>query len=221
MKKITTILLAILYVIPSFAQTMEWHIRDNYADIQYLGNGVFKVKNTNDKWGIINEYGEITVEMLYDSITPIVEDRALLLDIDGISNLKGIVNEKGKIIKSFNKNEILTDFQCFNEGMLAYGVPIGEYYYFGYLDINGNTQIEPKYFWVSPFVDGKAVVQYASKNKNFSLISKTGAIEVNDNRNFKFMSTPVDGKLLIAVTTSRGDEILLVKLGPDKKLNVF
>ena len=80
MKKITIALLAILYVIPSFSQTMEWHIKDNYVDVKYMGNNLFKVKNSKGKWGVINEYGETTVAIQYDSITPIVENRALLLD---------------------------------------------------------------------------------------------------------------------------------------------
>ena len=126
MKKITIVLLAILYVIPSFSQTMEWHIKDNYVDIKYMGNNLFKVKNSSGKWGVINEYGETTVEIQYDSITPIVENRALLLDITG-QNLKGIINEKGQIIKSFHNNEIVANFQFYSEGMLAYGVEAGNY----------------------------------------------------------------------------------------------
>ena len=34
------------------------------------------------------------------------------------------------------------------------------------MDINGNTQIEPQYYWAAPFNDGKAVIQYR-KSKNF------------------------------------------------------
>ncbi len=217
MKKITIVLLAILYVIPSFSQTMEWHIKDNYVDIQYMGNNLFKVKNSSGKWGVINEYGETTVEIQYDSITPIVENRALLLDVTG-QFLSGIISEKGQIIKTFPKNEVFVSFPYFNEGMLAYSVYAGDYDLFGYLDINGNTQIEPKYYWAAPFNDGKAVVQYR-KSKNFGLINKSGGTELNDNRNFKFMSTPVNNKMLIAVESYRGDEISLVTLGMNGKLN--
>lgn len=217
MKKITIALLAILYVIPSFSQTMEWHIKDNYVDVKYMGNNLFKVKNSNGKWGVINEYGETTVAIQYDSITPIVENRALLLDATG-QFLSGIINEKGQIIKTFSNNEVFVSFPYFIEGMLAYGVYAGGYDLFGYLDINGNTQIEPKYFWAAPFNDGKAVVQYR-KSKNFGLINKSGGTELNDNRKFKFMSTPVNNKMLIAVESSRGDEISLVTLGVNGKLN--
>ena len=216
MKKIIIALLTILYVIPSFSQTMEWHIKDSYVDVKYMGNNLFKVKSSNGKWGIINEYGEKTVEIQYDSITPVVENRALLLDVTG-QYLKGIINEKGQIIKSFHNSEILANFQYFNEGMLAYGVVAGNYYLFGYLDTNGNTRIEPKYFWAAPFNNGKAVIQY--KSKNYGLIDMLGGTAINDNRKFKFMSTPVDNKLLIAVGSNRGEKVSLVNLEPNGKLN--
>ena len=216
MKKITIALLAILYVIPSFSQTMEWHIKDNYVDVKYMGNNLFKVKNSKGKWGVINEYGDTTVAIQYDSITPIVENRALLLDATG-KFLSGIISEKGQIIKTFPNNEVFVSFPYFNEGMLAYSVYAGGYDLFGYLDINGNTLIKPNYYWAAPFNDGKAVIQY--KSKNFGLIKKSGGTELNDNRKFKFMSTPVDNKLLIAVGSNRGDEISLVTLGDNGKLN--
>lgn len=216
MKKITIALLAILYVIPSFSQTMEWHIKDNYVDVRYMGNNLFKVKNSNGKWGVINEYGETTVAIQYDSITPIVENRALLLDATG-QFLSGIINEKGQIIKSFHNGERLANFQYFNEGMLAYGVISGNYYLFGYLDINGNTRIMPQYFWAAPFNNGKAVIQY--KSKNYGLIDNYGGKVLNDNRKFKFMSTPVENKLLIAMASNRGEKVLLANLTPNGKLN--
>jgi hypothetical protein len=101
--------------------------------------------------------------------------------------------------------------------MLAYGVVEGDYYQFGYLGTDGKTRIGTNYYWAAPFNDGKAVIQY--KSKNFGLINKSGGTELNDNRKFKFMSTPVDNKLLIAVGSNRGDEISLVTLGANGKLN--
>lgn len=215
MKKVGIVLLTALYAISSFSQTMEWHIKDNYVDIKYMGSGLFKVKNSGGKWGVINKYGETTVEIQYDSITPIVENRALLLDNTG-KRLQAIVNEEGQIIKEVT-NLRLTNHPYFSEGMLAYGVAAGNYYLFGYLDINGDTRIEPKYFWAAPFINGKAVVQYRSKN--YGLINKSGSTELKDNRKFRFMSTPVGNQLLIAVGSNRGDEIALVTLGTDGKLS--
>ena len=214
MKKLAIILLIILYVVPSFSQTMEWHIADEYVDVKYMGNALFKVKNSNGKWGVVNRYGEMTVAIQYDSITSIVENRALLLDITG-QHLKGIINENGQIIKMFHNDERLANFPYFSEGTLAYGVIVGNYYLFGYLNAYGNTVIEPKYFWAAPFSNGKAVVQY--KSKNYGIIDRTGGVALKDNRRFKFMSTPVDNRLLIAVSSSRGEKVLLVDLSSNGK----
>lgn len=216
MKKAAIIIGLLLNGIPSLSQTMEWHIKDNYVDVKYMGNNLFKVKNSNGKWGVINEYGETTVEIQYDSITPIAENRALLLDNTGLY-LQGIINEKGQIIKLFNNGERLANYQFYSENMLAYGIPVGDVYLFGYLDINGNTSVKPKYYWAAPFNNGNAVVQH--KSSNFGLIDKSGNTVLNENRRFKFMSTPVDNKLLIAVGSYRGDEISLVTLGTNGKLN--
>lgn len=216
MKKYIIVLLAIFYAIPTLTQTMEWHIKDDYVDIKYIGHDLFKVMNSNGKWGVINEYGETTVDIQYDSITSFVENRALLLDITG-QFLKGIINEDGRIVKSFNNKEILANFQYFSEGMLAYGVVAGKYYQFGYLDLNGNTRIQPRFFWAAPFNKGKAVVQH--KSKNYGLIDKSGGTVLNDNRKFKFMSTPVNNKLLIAVSSNRGEKVALANLEPTGKLS--
>ena len=215
MKRIAIALLAILYIIPSFSQTLEWHIKANYADVCYMGNNLFKVKNTNGKWGIINEHCETTVEVKYDSITPFVENRALLLDISGQCYIKGIVNENGKIIQTFHNNEIIAN-NNFCEGMLAYGVPKGQYYLFGYMDTNGKACIEPQFYWAAPFNGGKAVIQH--KTKNFGLINKVGHVELYHNSVFKFMSSPVNNRLLIATSSSRGDKVILAELEQGGKL---
>ena len=216
MKRIAIALLAILYVIPSFSQTMEWHIKDNYVDVRYMGNNLFKVKNSNGKWGVINEYGDTTVAIQYDSITPIVENRALLLDATG-QFLSGIINEKGQILNTplnsqMSDNKISVNFPSFNEGMLAYGVEAG----FGYMDTNGKACIEPQFYWAAPFNGGKAVIQY--KTKNFGLINKGGRVELYHNSVFKFMSSPVNNRLLIATSSSRGDKVILAELEQGGKL---
>lgn len=215
MKYLLVILSALFFLAPSFSQTMEWHIKDNYVDVKYMGNNLFKVKTPGGKWGVVNEYGEMSLQAEYDSITSLVENRALLLDVTG-QYLKGILNEKGQLVKSFNNNERLANYSSYREGMLAYGVVSGNYYLFGYLDLQGNTSIEPKFFWAAPFHNGKAVIQY--KSKNYGLIYKSGSPALNDNRKFRFMSTPVNNRLLIAVGSNKGEKIILANLEPDGKL---
>ena len=214
MKIIALFSLAVLCIAPSFSQTMEWHIKDSYVDVKYMGNDLFKVKNHTGKWGVVNEYGKLTVPLQYDSITNFVEERALLLDATG-HFLKGIINRSGQIIKSFD-SDVYINYQYFSDGMLAYAVPNGNYYLFGYVDVNGNSVIRPKYLWATPFYNGIAAVHYTSQN--FGLINKAGATALNDNRKLKFISNPVNNMLLIAVSSTRGDKVLLVKMSPNGRL---
>ena len=200
------------------AQMLEWHIRDNYVEIAYMGNNLFKVKTPDGKWGVVNEYGALSIEAAYDSITPLVENRALLLDVTG-QFLKGIINEEGQLIKSFSHEERLANCSSFQEGLLPYGIVSGNYYLFGYLDLQGNVSIEPNYFWAAPFQSGKAVVQY--KSKNYGIIDPAGSPLMTDNRKFKFMSSPVDNQLLIVYAGSKGDKVVLAALSDDGKLNAI
>ena len=155
MKKILVIFFLFNCAIMSFSQTMEWHIKANYSDIEYLGNDLFKVQDANGKWGLVNAEGKMTVSAQYDSITPIVENRIVLIETENGSNyLGGITNENGEIIqikREYNSKLLLTDFPFFQEGMMPFGVLNENIYLFGYLDKDGNERISPNYFWAAPF----------------------------------------------------------------------
>ena len=63
---------------------MEWLCRPGkFEAIQYIGHDLFKVKNKNNKWGIISAGGKQILDTKCDSITPYLEGRALILDKSG------------------------------------------------------------------------------------------------------------------------------------------
>lgn len=206
MKKILVFFLLLNCAIISFAQTMEWHINANYSDIEYLGNDLFKVQDSHGKWGLVNAEGKMTVSAQYDSITPIVENRIVLIETENGSNyLGGITNENGEIIKikrEYNSKLLLTDFPFFQEGMMPFGVLNENIYLFGYLDKDGNERISPNYFWAAPFNKGKAVVQNTSHY--FTLIDANGGRLINHNNDILFLSTPVNDTLLLVEKSGRG-----------------
>lgn len=213
MKKII-ILLIVLYTMPSFSQTMEWHIKAAYAEIEYLGNDIFKVKGNNGKWGIINKRGETTIKVEYDSITSFTDNRALLLDATGQS-LLGIVNEEGKLLKSFNNSKIkLSNYPRYKEGWLVYE----ENGMYGYLGKDGK-KCGKKYKWAAPFNNGVAVVQYLDKQgkgKSYGLVNTNNERVFIDNRNILFMSTPVNNELLVVTKKLSGKiEITIERLEPN------
>lgn len=206
MKKILVIFFLFNCAIMSFSQTMEWHIKANYSDIEYLGNDLFKVQDANGKWGLFNAEGKMTVSAQYDSITPIVENRIVLIETEnGLNYLGGIVNEKGEIVqikREYNSKLLLTDFPFFQEGMMPFGVLNENLYLFGYLDKDGNERISPNYFWAAPFNKGKAVVQNTSRY--FTLIDANGGRLINHNNDILFLSTPVNDTLLLVEKSGRG-----------------
>lgn len=215
---VSIVIILCAVIIPTYGQTMEWHIRGDYVEIEYMGNHLFKVKTSTNKWGIINEYGHLSVETKFDSITPFVEGRSLLLDYTG-RFLKGIINEKGQMIKSFNNDELVANYPYYSEGLLAYGVVEGSQYRFGYLDIHGNKCIDTKYYWAAPFCEGKAVVHHTSGN--YGIIDKTGRSILVDNRNFNFISSLDNNTMLVAYASNRGGKVELSRLEPNGRLTTL
>ena len=123
-------------------------IQPSYKDIVYLGNDLYKVKGFNDKWGIFNTIkGELTVPAEYENISPIVEDRILILDAQG-ERLYGIVDKQGypvaTLIPANQKPNIVVmkDYPYYSDGLLVVGHPAGQYYNYGYVDKQGNQKIK-------------------------------------------------------------------------------
>ena len=209
MKRTISVILAVFCTAASFAQILEWHAPEIYTDIQYIGNDLFKVKR-NNKFGIINKDGNISVDVKYDSITPFVENRALAIS-NGL--LKCIIDERGRVIKEFGESYMLGNFH-YSEGLLVYGKDRGDgLCIFGYLDIDGENAIEPKFMWAAPFSNGKAAVQIYNKQKTFSIIDKYGKNAIIDNRQLKFISTPVKNEVLtVAGTKGRGYKVQMERI---------
>lgn len=212
MKKAIPILLFVLAALVSAeAQTARWLCKPTYAAIRYLGNGLFKVKGDNGKWGIVNRSGELTVPVQHDSITYLKDDRILVLDASG-QTLLGIVDGMGRKIRTFQPGEyfVSAGYPYFNEHLLVVSAPGEQYMYFGYLNDKGDVQIPLNYFHAAPFSEGKAAVHYTS-NK-FGLINSTGAPAVIDNRSFFFMSSPAAGKVLAVMNGRKGGVVSLLSI---------
>ena len=115
MKRILLLLLLAFTVCCNYAQVIEWAIKPVYQDIVPIGKDIFKVKANNSKWGVYNvSKGLLTVNAEYDSITAVVEDRALLLDKNGMF-LYGIISDDGSpvIFCQLLNSQILLLLQSF------------------------------------------------------------------------------------------------------------
>lgn len=210
MRKIYIILFLLAAgIASSFAQTMDWLCHPGeYSDIRYAGNGLFKVRNSQGKWGLLAANGEMRVEAKYDSITSFREHRALLLDKSG-RRLLGLVDSDGNVIKDFASEEIyVSSYPYFREWRLAFGLKNG---LFGYMDPKGKTVIEPQYYFAAPFQNGIAAVQY--DNGDYGLINMSGRSQIISDDHFPFVSSPVAGKVLVIRGSRKGgDQLVLMRI---------
>lgn len=190
-------------------QSMDWLCHPGeFSEVSYLGQDLFKVRNNLGKWGIIQANGEKTIDILYDSITPFVENKALLLDLEG-KRLLGIINNKGELVKDVSASEYyVTKYPNYKEGRLAFTNKNG---LSGYLNERGDIAIEPNYYLAAPFQDGIAAVQY--QGGDYGLINKGGKSAIVSNSEYRFISSPVDGRVFIINGSRKGaDAFRLCKI---------
>ncbi len=208
MKRIVFFFLMFFSVSYLMAQSMEWLCRPGkYSDIQYMGFDLFKVKDDAGKWGIISAQGKEMLSAKYDSITPFVENRALILDKPGY-RIMGILDPDGVMVKSFENEELFaTSYPYYKEGLCGYKEKNG---LCGYINAMGDVSIKPRFYLAAPFQDGIATVQYANGDGYFGLINKSGGSAIISDTKYRFLSSPVEGQLLAVTSSSRGGDLLRV-----------
>lgn len=190
-------------------QSMEWLSRPGeYDNIEYAGNDIFRVRNQKGKWGLMQSDGNLILEAVYDSITPFIENRAILLDRPS-QRLLGIIDTKGTFVKDFSGDNVyVSRFPQYKEGRLAFSRGGGKY---GYMNENGGVAIEPRFYLAAPFQDGIAAVQY--DNTEYGLIRKDGRSAIISDDRYYFISTPVDGKVLVIKGSRKGgDQLVLMRI---------
>lgn len=189
------------------AQTMDWLCHPGvYSRIQYVGGDLFKVRNAQGKWGIVNAMGDVKVPADFDSITSIRENRALILDKSG-KRLLRIVDGDGDPVKDFSNEEVyVSRYPYFKEGRLAFARRDGLY---GYMNELGVTVIEPQFYMAAPFQDGIAAVQY--EGTDFGLINKGGRSAIVTDEIYPFISSPVNGRVLAIGPSRKGGDQLVVR----------
>lgn len=208
MKRIIICFLCSFCLLDLMAQSMEWIIeKGKYSNIQYMGNDLFKVRNHTDKWGIISADKKEVLSIKYDSITPFVENRALILDKSG-RRIIGILDQNGEIIKSFESKQIFTtNYPSYKEGLLPYKDENG---LCGYINAQGLISVKARFYLAAPFQDGYATVQYTDGSGSYGLINKSGGSAIISNTKYNFLSSMVDGKLLAVTSSSRGGALLKI-----------
>lgn len=199
--------IALMFTINTLkAQSMEWLCRPGeYADIQYMGYDLFKVRNDEGKWGVLSKEGKEVLAAKYENITTFVEERALVLDATG-RRIRAILSPNGEIIKSFDKERIFTTaYAYYKDGMLGY---VDDKGLCGYINRDGVVSIKARFLLAAPFQDGIATVKY--NDGCYGLIDKSGGSAITDVKWYKFLSSVVDGYLLAVTPSLRGGDLLRI-----------
>lgn len=191
----------------SNAQVMEWVIDPSYKEIIYMGNDLYKVKGSNGKWGIYStSKGELTVPAEYENISPLVEDRILILDAQG-EKLYGIVDEHGipveQLVSASHRPDyvVMKEYPYYSDGLLVIGRPSGQYYNYAYANKQGKVIIAFNYLYACPFDHGQAMVY--KKNGAYQIIDHDGKFQYVGNERINFMSNPKDGVFVLVTDNNR------------------
>lgn len=207
------LVMCLFFSLETSAQVMEWAIQPSYKDIVCLGKDLYKVKATNGKWGIYNiSKREMTVPAEYDNITPLVEGRCLILDVQGVG-LYGIVDEQGNPVSQLLPSSqkpyfvVTKEYPYYSDGLLALGQLKGEDCLYGYVDKQGNPRISFKYWFASPFDHGQAMVY--TTNKTYQIINQKGESQYKGDTRIAFMSNPDNGVFLLATKDNRISKVRL------------
>ena len=120
-----------------------------------FSEGFARFSTKDQKWGFINNKGEVVIKPVYDNVMSFSEGMALVAEKDGDKAKFGFINTEGKEVIPLNDKVDL--YQPFTEGLAAYHNENG----WGFIDKEGNIVIEatPDREYVAMFKDGEASFQ--------------------------------------------------------------
>lgn len=130
----------------------ETLVLNNYDQVLPIFDTYLMVKK-DDKWGFISNTGKEIMDIKYDAISRMKEDKAVV-ELDGKTM---IINSSGETLYTFSDN--MTSHSYFNENLLL----IEKDGLLGYLSYNNETKkfnilVEPTYLYADIFYEGKAAV---------------------------------------------------------------
>ena len=117
-------------------------------------NGLAAVKE-DDKWGYIDLNGEYVIEPMYDDANSFFANVTEVKQNDEslIINQNGEIKQRGILIPDSYRTE-----ECQQEGLMVVYNENGKY---GYMNVDGDLIVEPKFKEAYPFSDGVGLVNMA------------------------------------------------------------
>ena len=120
----------------------------------------------NYLYGYLNKRGKVVISTIYESTSEFTEGRAVIKTKGGPYQL---IDLTGKVLQTYpyawvgNYGQGLLSFKKSNDGP------------FGYIDVQGNIVIDPKFTTAERFMDGRAIVSLEVKKQGlYGLIDQNG-----------------------------------------------
>jgi hypothetical protein len=157
---------------------------DSIEKVGVFNEGLAAFMNKKDKWGFINDRGEIVIKPVYNNVGFFNEGLALVEkkteEYDSTKNEKkttitmGYINRNGDEV--IELNDKFDDLSSFSEGMAAY--TDGSEWGWGFINKKGKKVIRAKTEWdnVTLFHNGFSSVRI---DGSWGLINKRGKIVIN------------------------------------------
>lgn len=155
MKKLLSSTLAVMLSASAMAQTADWLVTPQFADMKYFAPKMYKVTK-DKKVGIIGSDGKTILKPEYDAINLFYEGRAVFVDRTPNGWLiKGVLSEDGTVNYAEDNYYLLPKYMFYSEGLLTVRNEMGQY---GYLDEKCQPAFDFTSDEVRPFSEGFAVV---------------------------------------------------------------
>ena len=197
-KKTLLLSFGIAFAITASAQTVQWLVKPSYESICHLSGSVFKCKE-NNKVQLINTYGQKLLANPADSVTPVTDGLALVLDKTGNRlKIRGIIDEDGGFTQVYG-DYFANQYSYYSEKLVSVVSHSGK---MGYLNDKGILSIPCQYRIARPFIKGWASVEPAKRGKQTIYIDNhCNTLKINDFHNCKVVmgsSFNASGEALIA-----------------------
>ena len=147
--------------------TGKFIIEPKFSTAEDFNNDSLAIISIENYFGVINTKNEFIVYPIYDFLRPFVENRAIYT----LGNVMGVLSEDGSLITT-KPYSFINNYS--NSFALVSSYNDSDNSLYGYIDIDGDEAIKPKFLSATDFKDGYALIQ--DTDNLYKVIDKSGEI---------------------------------------------
>lgn len=169
-------------LIPNLSRVKDYEV----LRVGVMSDGLIRFKTDNEKWGYLNNKGEIVIQPIYTQCENFVNDMARVITDN---NQLQVINKKGEVVF---KGESETFYLPVSNNNMAFGKKSADNkIFYGLIDLKGEKIIKNnKYIGIS--LEGASMIAVQNEEKEWGVINTKQ--EVIGDLRFKFENKPVISK---------------------------